>query len=80
MQVMNNRPHNTVACTASSAVVMAGVPQQNRTKNKVMWPARLATAEEARAYRIEHGLPLVRSLRFVERSLDDDDEPDQNVA
>lgn len=45
--------------TASAAVVMAGVPQQNRTKNKVMWPARLATAEEARAYRMEHGLPLV---------------------
>jgi hypothetical protein len=54
-----------VYATASAAVVMAGVPQQNRTKNKVMWPARLATAEEARAYRLEHGLPLVRTCACV---------------
>ncbi len=59
-----------MACTASCAVVMAGVPQQNRSKNKVMWPARLATAEEARAYLAEHGLPLVRVC--VRASLTDD--------
>lgn len=59
---MNHTPYiYSVYATASAAVVMAGVPQQNRTKNKVMWPARLATAEEARAYRLEHGLPLVRT-------------------
>ena len=55
-----------VRADASPCIVMAGGPRlDNRMNNKVMWPARLATPEEAHEFRRAHGLPAVRACVCV---------------